>query len=1294
MRLHIRDGTSQTSRILPALKDHYFDLVDMRFHALMAMAVDYAGKMRFINLNLEQEGDWKPYFTADETIMIALMLSTDTNKLVTLFKHRQYPVKYRPEAVRALQAVLPAEYRNQIIALYCVTGILDSWLVALRSSDTVTGHELHKLIAGIVSGLGNDLQLLIGCINRYFPKESLDYFFSKDWIKLLVVPRSGSTGGAMMSHINTISLSDPVALRSTFHALIKAIEMIQTRAAKLLPATLQNQQHDPGAGLLIAFVQLFERLQQKINRFASNNIDFYYEQILDAQLHPYTPDHMYLVARLSHKKQPVLISRNTMFPAKLNNSQQAVFYTSEADVYVNGATVETIHTLFFNRDPLNSPENALNEQIEPVDEQVDCPDSPVRRRQLVTECRWNTIPILTEESIEEQANKKAGFLAYPIFGAPKDNDRQYFFGEHARVGFALASKTLLLKEGSRRIHITLKFSDPEVTDESKTLTDWIRKIAIVLKSSADKEATTAVFSEEEEHDCFYKIFSNLFIIHLSTESGWLSVDEYVPAYSGVESTLNENSLRIGLTLPPDAPAVLPYSGSIHGEQFETQLPVIKFMLNPRGYLYPYGILDKLSLNSIRIDVSVTGYHSVILHNQLGPLSTQAAFSPFGPLPEVGSFLVVGCPEAVAKQLTGCSVEIQWGGLPSGMGGFKSYYRGYNGPQDYTDFKISKAVLSKCKWFPANSEPAVSDTLFQIRHASESKDMLHDTRIIACNELLPYWNAAEYQNIPNETGYTQSRKNGFFKFTLIEPTDAFGHKKYPQILSSVLTHNARQRLMKKLKEEPNAPYTPLINSIHVNYQASVSLTGKKTGTAVQRAFRDQLIHLHPLGWENDVLKPGRTVSLAPHLPFSGNLLIGLKDFEPGRELTLYFYLRENALPSKTVIRQKLHWFCLSSNQWAPLTDRQIISDSTQGFMTSGLVTLDIPSTINRNNTIMPDHLCWLRVSADTDLEKFCSLYSIYAQGIRVVRSVTRNEPDNGNRILFDPVPPGSIKQPQQSIPGLDNVWQIQPSIGGKSTEDKKALRVRMSERIWHKNRAIQPVDYERMILEYFPQLYKVKCFANLLPEYNVETQHTSPQIRPGHITLVLLPFPDHRKHHDNQLWVSGHLISKVREFVARYISAFVNVHFVNPVYETVQVRCTVKLKRKRSVGKLIEQLNEAVSAFISPWNDSSGYTTHFGWRISKHELQSYIQQLDYIDRVTNFSLLRISPQGNALFALTDSAAEERSSAGFCEITPRYPWSIAVPMRRHFIEVDDSFDMIAPEITGLGELEIGSTFVISD
>jgi len=401
-----------------------------------------------------------------------------------------------------------------------------------------------------------------------------------------------------------------------------------------------------------------------------------------------------------------------------------------------------------------------------------------------------------------------------------------------------------------------------------------------------------------------------------------------------------------------------------------------------------------------------------------------------------------------------------------------------------------------------------------------------------------------------------------------------------------------------------------------------------------------------------------------------------------------------LPSERVIRQKLHWFYLSANQWVPLSDRQIISDSTQGFMTSGIVTLYIPASINRENTVMPDGLCWLRVSAETDLEKFCSLYSIYAQGIKVVRSVNQDEADGSHNSIFKPVPPGSIKQPQQSIPGLDSVWQVQASMGGKSAEDKEALRIRMSERVWHKNRMIQPVDYERMILEHFPQLYKVKCFANLLPEHETITQQVSPRIRTGHVTLALLPYPDYRRHQDGRLWVSGHLVSEVQEFVTRYTSPFVTVHFVNPVYETVQVRCTVKLKRKRSAGKLIEQLNEAISAFVSPWDDATGYTAHFGWRISKHEVQSYIQQLDYIDRVTNFSLLRITPQGKALYALTDSAAEDRTSKGFSEITPQYPWGIAVPMRQHFIEVDDSFDMIDPQVTGLGELEIGSTFIISD
>jgi hypothetical protein len=43
--------------------------------------------------------------------------------------------------------------------------------------------------------------------------------------------------------------------------------------------------------------------------------------------------------------------------------------------------------------------------------------------------------------------------------------------------------------------------------------------------------------------------------------------------------------------------------------------------------------------------------------------------------------------------------------------------------------------------------------------------------------------------------------------------------------------------------------------------------------------------------------------------------------------------------------------------------------------------------------------------------------------------------------------------------------------------------------------------------------------------------------------------------------------------------------------------------------------------------------------------------------------------------------------------RYPWSLAVPMDRHFIEALRVTRSIKPEPTGVSELEIGGTFIIN-
>ncbi|MCP5244437.1 MAG: baseplate J/gp47 family protein [Burkholderiales bacterium] len=1276
VHLHIRDGTSQASRLLPALDHDYFQLIDLRFHSLMAMVVDYAEMMKFYRLNNEEDGHWKSFFTADETVIIAIILSTDTGKLSGLFKYQQYPEKYSHEAVHAMQQALPVEFRQQLIALYYVAGIIDNWLVALRTTQNQTGLELHQLIESVIIGLGKELRILLLYFEHFLPDKQPNIFFSNDLIQLINTAEPERQGPLVGF---SFRLKDQARIRSSFYAVIKAIEMVQARAVDLLSASLYNQRHDPAAGLLIAFLQLFQRLHQKINRFTSNYIDFYYEQVLGAQANPFQPDHTYLVVALNNKRQTVLIPKGTVFQAGLDNDKQEILFSSDSDAFIHAARVCAIHTLFFNRDPLNSPENILQETVL-------LPNAGKKKhRQLATECWFNTIPVYNKETSTDQDD----LMAYPIFGAPKNTEIESLSVEHAQIGFIVASKTLLLGEGRRNISITLKFCVPDASTGKSSLTQWINTIGIVLKSCSHN-TTDVGLTDEEKQDIFFKVFRNLFVIHVTSEAGWLPIEEYVPAYSDVDKRLDDNSLSIAFALSIDAPAVIPYSSVIHGEGYTTQLPAVRFILNPRGYLYPYSILNKLELDWVEVNVSVSGHRTLTLHNHLGQLSSLASFNPLGPLPEVGSYCVIGCAEAAIKQLTHFSVEIKWGGFPAGIGGFESYYQGYDGPNAHTDFKIGLSVLMEGKWFPEDTVTGIDDVLFQTKDVHHAANTLNENKRISCDPLMPYWSPSDYRQTLSSFSYTPSSKNGFFKFTLISPADAFGHKKYPQTLARVLTHNAKQRFNKVLKKEPNAPYTPVVTSILVNYQATSRITIGKSETNDWPLFADKLIHLHPMGWEDAIMKSGHSVFLLPQYVYSGNLLIGLEAFEGGGLLTLYFHLRENSLPTEHNSAEQLQWFFLSSNQWIPLAVKEIVSDSTHGFMTSGIVTLDVPATINSENTIMPSGFFWLCVSADLDMEKFCSLYSVYAQALKINRHL--NGTEISKLISFNPLPAGSIKQAKQSISGLDNIWQVQPSVSGKSAESKIDVRIRVSERLRHKNRALLPIDYEQLILANFPQVYKVKCFANLAPKREPQHNRLFPCIRAGHVTIVLLPHPVKQIHYGKQLWLSGHLVDAVKDFIQRHTSPFVTVHFVNPIYETLQVRCTVKLKNGRDRGLCIGKLNEAISAYISPWHDRVGYTTHFGWRINMHDVQSYIQQLDFIDRVTNFSMLRITPDGNTLFDLFDSVLETRKDTESCEIMPKYPWSISEPMRQHFIEVDDCFVSIEPEITGIGELEIGSTFIV--
>src|SRR5690606_27891313 len=90
------------------------------------------------------------------------------------------------------------------------------------------------------------------------------------------------------------------------------------------------------------------------------------------------------------------------------------------------------------------------------------------------------------------------------------------------------------------------------------------------------------------------------------------------------------------------------------------------------------------------------------------------------------------------------------------------------------------------------------------------------------------------------------------------------------------------------------------------------------------------------------------------------------------------------PAEDGSQPTISWFYLASNRWHILDRPRVLSDTTYGFLRSGIVTLDLPEELTTDNAVMPPGLFWLCAAASTNLKSFPSLYGVYAHGLKVTR----------------------------------------------------------------------------------------------------------------------------------------------------------------------------------------------------------------------------------------------------------------------------------------------------------------------
>jgi hypothetical protein len=244
-------------------------------------------------------------------------------------------------------------------------------------------------------------------------------------------------------------------------------------------------------------------------------------------------------------------------------------------------------------------------------------------------------------------------------------------------------------------------------------------------------------------------------------------------------------------------------------------------------------------------------------------------------------------------------------------------------------------------------------------------------------------------------------------------------------------------------------------------------------------------------------------------------------------------------------------------------------------------------------------------------------------------------------------------------------------------------VRTGERLKHKSRALLMWDYERLVLERFPSVFKVRCLPQDAGPLVVVLPSLAGEDQLGYVTGPTL--------HAIEL-------ERIRAFLQERASPFARLTVRNASYEGIQVRCTVRFKRGVHPGEGQRRVHRALFDYLSPWSPT-GIGAHFDWLVQHEDIEARLRQLDCVASVGGVSLVHVAEDDLRRYTLNDTARPQGAAqwqateaTGSGSARAHRPWSVAIPTRTHLIRVIDE-DMVAlPHPTGVGQLGIGGTFIL--
>jgi hypothetical protein len=769
----------------------------------------------------------------------------------------------------------------------------------------------------------------------------------------------------------------------------------------------------------------------------------------------------------------------------------------------------------------------------------------------------------------------------------------------AEVGFAVASPVLRLREGRRTIVLFLTVDGLD---------------AAGLTGGA---------------------IGGAFQAYLTGEQAWLGP-------FGLDASVAGDRLRFQLDLPDDQPAVVDCDAAIHGHGYATQAPVLQLLLKADAEL-GYNDVKNLTLLRAQIVVEAAGVTSLVLESDAGALDPKKAFLPFGPQPIAGARLLVGCAEALSKKLSEVKLTLAWQGAPVS---FTSHYNHY-GVSGLSDgyFTVSASFRDGGSWqftrtgvklFEPRDESGACTLEFMASSPSSSPPAPAGHHVQALQAAGTAWSQAavlRYVRSNPASGAPMSAapepRSGVIVLSLER---GFLHATHRQksVENAVKYGKGAVETLVVLNE----PYTPTIQSLSLSYRASSDEVG--IASSALSDFSNPDVQFFQVGCFGRMREHGhqraqfqfvadKRVSLLPAYENEGEFVIGITSVQPGDSMTLLFQVAEGSA-NPDLAAQDVRWSVLCDNYWRVLTTAEVVHDTTNQLLTSGVITFVIPPEATTINAIMPPGRIWLKAAVARAPDAVCQLVTVAANAVEVELLDT----GSSHAHLLAPLPSGKITRLKTPVASVKAVTQPYASFGGRPAETAEAVRTRAAERLRHRNRCLTAWDYERIVLDAFPGVHRAKC----IPHARDGAWHA-----PGHVLVVVVPDLRNKNAIDPlQPKVDANTISRIAVRLRTQAGMQVEVGVKNPRYQKIRLDFSVKFGRGYEFSVYSELLKQEIVRFLSPWAFDATRPVAFGGCIYKSVLLDFVEELAYVDYVTDFKMYSYTGAADRLRDLDRAQAE--------------------------------------------------------